>query len=163
MGREIRKTRYLSEIGSVAELREARRELELREWFARERLMDDIHSTLSLDTLLSIVAPRGSLLDKVIGSVGTGFTAVQGIIGAISSMLSDRAARKRTPARPVCNTASEHSASGHAASVHTAKKSVAAPPVPRKRSPKAKTGIEVEVEIEPKKVPATRRKKTVKT
>ncbi len=88
MAREIRRARYLSEISSVRELREARRELELREWFARERLEADIYETFTLDNLVAMVAPPGSMLDRVIGGVGTGLAAAQGVFGVIGSLLA---------------------------------------------------------------------------
>ncbi len=79
--------RCLSEIRTVRELREARRELELREMFARQRLEEDIRRTFTLSNLLSIVVPPASLIDRVIGGIGTGFAAVQGIIEAIKALI----------------------------------------------------------------------------
>jgi hypothetical protein len=86
MGCEIRRARYLSEIGSVRELREARRELEIREFFARERLEMDVMDTLSPENMMAMVAPPGSLIYRVIGSVESGLATVQGIGGVLGSL-----------------------------------------------------------------------------
>lgn len=164
MGREIRKVRYLSEISSVRELRQARRELEIREWFARERLIEDTYATFSLENLLSIVAPPGSVIDRVIGGVGTGFSVVQAVIGAIGSMIGGRASRSRTVSRPTKRhtapakhraAAAEPYHSAPARKKSTSTRTVAARttsaatsrPATRKRSPE----IEVEVELEEKR------------
>ncbi len=63
----------------MSQLREAQREIALRTEYAGERLSDDAAAVFSWDGLLSIVAPPGSLVDKIIGGVGTGIAAVQGI------------------------------------------------------------------------------------
>ncbi len=143
---EIRRARYLSEISSVRELKEARRELELREWFARERLEADIYDTFTLDNLVSMVAPPGSILDRVIGGVGTGFAAVQGIFGVLGSLFGGRRPEVRRPAvrkRAVTPLVAKPAAVRPA----VRKKAVAKPAVRsvvRKRTPE----IEVEVELE---------------
>jgi hypothetical protein len=79
--------RYLSEISTAAQLREARRELEIREWFARDRLAGDLVDTFTVDNLLSIVAPPGSVVERIIGGVGTGIAAVRGIFGFFGSLV----------------------------------------------------------------------------
>jgi hypothetical protein len=86
MGCEIRRARYLSEIGSMRELREARRELEIREFFARERLEMDVLEVLSPENLLAMVAPPGSVVRRVIGGVESGLATVQGVFGALGSL-----------------------------------------------------------------------------
>ena len=149
---EIRKARYLSEIRTVGELREARRELEIREWFAKERLIEDTYNTFTLDNLLSIVAPPGSLVDRIIGGVGTGFTAIQGIMGVIGSFLG----RRSTHGRTVAARSVHHHGSGHAAHVAHATKGHTSThrPATRKRTAE----IEVEVELEPKRPVRSRSK-----
>lgn len=142
---EIRRARYLSEISTVRELKEARRELEIREWFARERLIQDAYDTFTIDNLLSMVVPPGSLADRVIGGVGTGIAAVQGIAGAISSLLGARASRSG-------KSTVRHRTSGHIPKA----KSASARPAARKRNPE----IEVEVELEPKRAVRSRSKKS---
>jgi hypothetical protein len=90
MGREIRKLHYLSEISTAAELRAARGELEVREWFASRRLVDDAIDTFTIENLISVVAPPGSLVDRVIGGIGTGIAAAQGILGFAGSLFGGR-------------------------------------------------------------------------
>ncbi len=135
MAREIRRARYLSEISSVRELREARVELELRELFARRRLESDIYDTFTLDNLIGMVAPPGSILDRVIGGVGTGFAAVQGVMGVIGSLLGGIGARRQTTRHPVVRKPVAKPATRVVAK---------AKPAARKRTPE----IEVEVELE---------------
>ncbi len=158
MAREIRRARYLSEISSVRELREARRELELREWFARERLEADIYETFTLDNLVAMVAPPGSILDRVIGGVGTGFAVVQGVLGTLGSVLGglwskgDRSAAKVVRTRPAARkpvVAAKPAARKISATKPAAKKTAI-----RKRTPE----IEVEVELEKPRAPRTRKK-----
>lgn len=139
MGREIRKARYLSEISTVAGLKEARRELHIREWFARERLIEDVYDTFTLENLISVVAPPGSLIDRVIGGVGTGFTAFQGIIGVVGSLIGRKSAHGRSAATQAVHRRK---------SEHPVKRTSATRSAARKRSPE----IEVEVELEPKRV-----------
>jgi hypothetical protein len=79
MARKIIKIRYLSDISSVGELREARRELELRTWYAERKLEDDIEETFTLDNMLSIFAPPGSLPDRILCGIGTGVATIRGI------------------------------------------------------------------------------------
>ncbi len=85
----------------MAQLREARREMELREFFARERLLADVADTFTLDNLLSMVAPPGSLVERVISGVGTGFAALQGIIGVVGGLFGrqERSSGHRAPSR----------------------------------------------------------------
>ncbi len=80
-------------------LREVRREFELREWLARERLLDDVADTFSFDNLLSLVAPPGSLLDRVIGGVGTGFSVVQSVLATLGPLLAGKKKTVRRAAR----------------------------------------------------------------
>ncbi len=160
----IRSARYLSEISTVRELKEARRELELREWFARERLAEDVAGTFTLSNLLSIVAPEGSLVDRMIGSVGTGVSVAQGIFGLIGSFFGGKTSRRKPAAKPVvrpvakavvqpaakaakavkATKAAPRTASGRSAAKSQAPKGRAT--AIRKRTPE----IEVEVELEPK-------------
>jgi hypothetical protein len=168
MGREIRRARYLSEIRSVRELKEARVELELREWFARERLEADVYDTFTLDNLVSIVAPPGSWLYRVIGGVGTGLATVQGVVGMLGSFIGGRTAysqpavHKRPAAshaaHPAAHPAAKHPTS-HAATSHVAAHKVSHPAA-RSTARKRTHEIEVEVELEPKKVVRTVRKKS---
>lgn len=99
MKRGIRNTRSLGGIRSVRELREVRREMELRELFARERLTEDVAETFSVGNLLSLVAPPGSVAGRMIGGVGTGFAALQGILGVVGSLLDGRSSRNKPAAR----------------------------------------------------------------
>jgi hypothetical protein len=92
---ELKTTRRLGEIRSVEELREMRREMELREFFARERLTKDAAETFSLANLISFVAPQGSVVDRIIGGVGTGFSAIQGVLGIVGSLLDGRPSRNK--------------------------------------------------------------------
>ncbi len=99
MGRGIRQTRYLSEIRSVRELREAKRELELRDFFARERLAEDVAETFSVGNLLSLVAPPGSVVNRMMGGMETGLSAVQAVLGVVGSLLDGRRSRNKPAAR----------------------------------------------------------------
>lgn len=139
---EVKKARYLSEISTVAELKEARRELELREWFAGERLAEDIAETFTLENMISIVAPPGSVLDRVIGGVGTGFTAIQGIMGVVGSFLWGKGSGGRTPVRAVHPRASHRPQ--HSTHATRGKTTGGRSHTSRKRTPE----IEVEVELE---------------
>jgi hypothetical protein len=82
MARKV-KLRYFSDIKTQKELREVRRELELREWYAGEKFIDNASDTFSMDNLLSIVAPPGSAADRVVGGIGTGIATVRGIMNAV--------------------------------------------------------------------------------
>lgn len=82
MARRVNRKRiYLNEIGTVGELREARRELSLREEYAGARLADEAADTFSLGGLLSIVAPPGSAGERIVGGIGTGVALMQGLSG----------------------------------------------------------------------------------
>jgi hypothetical protein len=158
MGREIRRARYLSEIRSVRELKEARVELELREWFARERLEADVYDTFTLDNLVSMVAPPGSWLNRVIGGVGTGLATVQGVVGMLGSFLGGRGVSSRPAVRkrPAASHATHHAARPAARSTARSAARSTARSAARKRTPE----IEVEVELEPEKPVRTVRKKS---
>jgi hypothetical protein len=151
MAREIKKTRRLSEISSLAELREARRELALREWYARERLTRDVRDTFSFDNLLSIVAPRGSFLERAIGSVGSGFTVAQGVVRAIRSLIGGEGAVSRKPSRKT-RTHCSGDTPGHTTSHHAtrpAKEQQAKPsPAKPRTAPARKKDSEIVVEVE---------------
>jgi hypothetical protein len=160
MGRVIRTTKYLSEISSVRELREARTELELREWFARERLASDVYDTLTWDNLLSMVAPPGSLFDRVIGGVGTGLAATQGILGLFGSFFGGRTAARtapRTVSRPVSRTTTR-TVSRTVTRQPDTRTAHKRPAVTRAVAHKRTPEIEVEVELEPPRAPRVRKK-----
>ena len=88
MARGNRKTRYLSEISSLKELREARREIDMKLWYTGEKLADDVAETFSVDNLLSIIAPPGSVADRIVGGMSTGLATVRGIINAVQMFRS---------------------------------------------------------------------------
>lgn len=90
MARRNRKVRYLDEISSFKELREARREIDRRLRYAEEKLADDVVETFSVENLLSIIAPPGSAADRLVGSIGTGLATVRGVINAIQMFRSRR-------------------------------------------------------------------------
>jgi hypothetical protein len=156
MTHEIRRAHYLSEINNAAELREARHEIEFREWFAARQLTEDAYDFFTLENLVSIVAPPGSFIGRMIDGVGTGIAAAQGVLGVFSGW--GRIGRSARSARPVHSARSTRSrpaghAAGHAAvhparSAHPAslvrKKAAASHSAPRRRSGE----IEVEVELE---------------
>lgn len=81
--RNRRRVRYLSDISSLSELRQARREVDLKLWYAGEKLTDDLSDTFSVDNLMSIIAPPGSLTEKIIDGFSMGLTTLRGIINAI--------------------------------------------------------------------------------
>ena len=165
----IRRARYLSEISTVRELKEARRELELREWFARERLAEDVAGTFTLGNLLSIVAPEGSLVDRMIGRVGTGITVAQGIFGLIGSFFGGKTSRRKPAAKPVVRPVAKAVVQPVAKAVKTKKVApsrTSARPVAKMQAPKGRATaprkrtpeIEVEVELEPKRTVRSRAK-----
>jgi hypothetical protein len=131
MACEIRQARYLSEINTAAELRAARQELEIRQWFAAERLAADVEDTFTFDNLLSLVAPPGSVVDRVIGGVGTGFTALQGLLGFVGTLFGGERRHHAAPLR----AARRHHAAHKSKGAHIAR---------HKRTPE----IEVEVELD---------------
>lgn len=67
----------------MRELREARRIVDLKLWYAEQKLADDISGTFSIDNFLSIIAPPGSLTDRVISGISTGLATIRGIINGI--------------------------------------------------------------------------------
>jgi hypothetical protein len=84
MKRKNRRVRYLDEISSYDELSKARREVRAKVWRAEERLADSAAGAFSFDNLISIIAPSGSLIDRLIGSFETGLATVRGIINGIT-------------------------------------------------------------------------------
>jgi hypothetical protein len=146
MGCEIRRARYLSEISSVRELQEARRELEIREFFARERLEMDVIDTFSPDNLLAMVAPPGSAIERIIGSVGNGIATVQGIMGVLGSLFGGGGLLGGL----FGHRAASRSGSRHAPRrvSHEAHRGTAT----RRRSPE----LEIEVELDPEPRPRSR-------
>ncbi len=82
-GSRNRRTRYLKEIATMSQLREAQREIALRTEYAGERLADDAAAVFSWDWLLSLVAPPGSVGERIMGGITTGIAAVQGISSII--------------------------------------------------------------------------------
>lgn len=61
--------RYLNSLRTLDEVREARRELALREFFAREKLTQEARGLFSWGGLLSMLIPRGSMVDRLLGGV----------------------------------------------------------------------------------------------
>jgi hypothetical protein len=164
MAREIKNTRRLSDISSLSELREVRRELAIREWLARERLEKDVRDTFSFDNLLSLIAPRGSFLDRAIGSVGSGFTVAQGVIRAIRSLIGGESAVSRRPSRKT-RTRSSGNTPGHTTSHHASRPAKTQPAKARPASTRKKDSeIVVEVELDkpsrPKRQSSSRTKKS---
>ncbi len=82
-GLRNRRVRYLKEIATMSQLREAQREIALRTEYAGERLADDAAAVFSWDGLLSLVAPPGSVGERIMGGVTTGIAAVQGLSSVI--------------------------------------------------------------------------------
>jgi hypothetical protein len=76
--------RYLDEISSYDELVQARREVQAQMWRVEEDLTDSAAEAFSLDTLISIIAPPGSMVDRLIGSFDTLLATVRGIINGIA-------------------------------------------------------------------------------
>lgn len=90
MARRIEKTRYFSDIKTQKQLREARLELELRAWYAGEKIANDASDMFTVENLLSIIAPSGSVADRIVGGVGTGIATVKGLSNAIRMFRSKR-------------------------------------------------------------------------
>ncbi|MDR2893841.1 MAG: hypothetical protein LBU97_00050 [Alistipes sp.] len=60
------KYQRLRGIRSARQLREARREMEIRQWVACELLTADARRLLSLRGLISMILPEGSIAEKVV-------------------------------------------------------------------------------------------------
>lgn len=81
MAREISKRRYLSDIATMKELREARKELEMKTWYFERVLTERFYATFSVDNLISIVVPPGSFIERAIGWIETGMAIVRRLRG----------------------------------------------------------------------------------
>ncbi len=71
------------DIRRLAELRQMRREVDIELRYAGEKLADDVAGTFSVDNLLSIIAPPGSVADRIVGGLSTGLATVRGVMNAI--------------------------------------------------------------------------------
>lgn len=140
MGRENRNAHGLNKIGSMRELRVARRELEIREWFARERLADDAAEVFSLGTLVSLIAPRGSILGGMAGGIGRVFSAALAAVVGRGAATADKTVDK-TAIRAKRSVAATKAVKTKTA--RTAKAAQAVKAAGRKRAP------EIVVEVEP--------------
>jgi hypothetical protein len=85
-----RRVRYLDEIGSYEELIRARHHVQAQVRMAEEDLADTAADAFSLDNLVSIIAPPGSMVDRLIGSFDTVLATVRGIINGIALFRSRR-------------------------------------------------------------------------
>lgn len=83
MARRIRTARYLNDIGTARALREARRDIDTRLWYAEDRFVERTASTFSVDNLISLIAPPGSLTDRLVGGVSSGLATIRGIMSYI--------------------------------------------------------------------------------
>ncbi len=92
-GSRNRRTRYLKEIATMSQLREAQREIALRAEYTGERLADNAAAVFSWDGLLSIVAPPGSVGERIMGGVTTGIAAVHGLSSFIGMWREHRKKR----------------------------------------------------------------------
>ncbi len=90
MARRDRTVRNPRDIRNLGELRQMRREVEIKLWYAEERLADGIADTFSVDNLLSLFAPPGSVGDRIVGGFSTGLATIRGIINAIQMFQSRR-------------------------------------------------------------------------
>jgi hypothetical protein len=79
-----RRVRYLDEISSYDELIQARRDVQTQMWMAEEELAESAGEVFSVDNILSIIAPPGSMIDSLIGSFESGLATVRGIINGIA-------------------------------------------------------------------------------
>ena len=81
MAHGISKRRYLSDIATMKELREARRELEMKRWYFEKVLTQRFRTTFSVDNLISIVVPPGSFIERAIGWIETGMAVIRKLRG----------------------------------------------------------------------------------
>jgi hypothetical protein len=78
-----RRVRSFSEISTYRELREVRTRLDMKLWYAEQRLSDRLVRAFSAENLLSLIAPPGSLIDNIIVGIGKGMATVRGVLNAI--------------------------------------------------------------------------------
>ncbi|MDR2912133.1 MAG: hypothetical protein LBV38_02370 [Alistipes sp.] len=83
-----RAPRHPSEIRTLAELRDARRELRLREWYAARRLEDNAARVLHPRHLLSALAPADSFAGRVIDGLGAGISTAQTLISTAQTIFA---------------------------------------------------------------------------
>lgn len=90
MARRFNRVRRIGDIASHRELREVQDRLRARIWYAEQRLVDDFEATFSAENLLDMIAPPGSVLDRIVGWAETGFATARGIFGAVESFRKRR-------------------------------------------------------------------------
>jgi hypothetical protein len=83
-------TLHPSEIASYDELLQVRRSLKIAVRETKEDIADSADEFFSLDNLVSLIAPPGSTIDRLIGGVETGIATVRGIIRGIDLFRSSR-------------------------------------------------------------------------
>ncbi len=88
MAQRDRTIRTPRDIRRLAELRQMRREVDIKLWYAGEKLAGDVAYTFSVDNLLSIIAPPGSVGDRIVGGFSTGLATVRGVMNAIQMFRS---------------------------------------------------------------------------
>jgi hypothetical protein len=82
--------RYLDEIRSYKELRQVRREMDMKVWTAEEELSESVVEAFSADNILSFIAPQGSVIDRLVGGFDTVLATVRGIIRGVELFRSRR-------------------------------------------------------------------------
>ncbi len=73
----------MGDIASHRELREVQDRIRVRIWYAEQRFVEGVEETFSAENLLEMIAPPGSLLDRIVGWAETGFATARGIFSAV--------------------------------------------------------------------------------
>lgn len=76
-------------IGSLRELQDVRRRVDMKLWYVEEKIADDAREAFSAENLMYIVAPPGSATERIIDGVTNGIATVRGVISAIG-MIRER-------------------------------------------------------------------------
>lgn len=76
----------LHKIGSYNELRMIRREIDMELWYIENKLADDVAEAFSFNNLVSLVAPRGSVVDRMASGVSSGLAVVRGFFKGLKAI-----------------------------------------------------------------------------
>jgi hypothetical protein len=79
MARRSRKVRYIGDIYTHRELREMRMRLDAKLWYVEQKLAGDVAYVFSFDNLVELIAPPGSMADRVVGFVRMALATLRGV------------------------------------------------------------------------------------
>lgn len=84
-------------IGSISELRRARRKLRLRISRSEQRIDSRWHELMSFDSLVSAIAPRLTLIKESVAGIVDGYSAIRDYIRACRRKREADEASEQTP------------------------------------------------------------------